>query len=152
LSHPRRYDRLALLIGAALCCVLLAACTNGNKSPEATATTSKAAPGATTSVPGGTQVPYDKNKNAHFDVNTDGPCRHEADGTWVLKGTVVNPNAAPTGFSVVVDFVQVPGDTVLDTQIVTVPPVTPKQTVHWQASWKYAGSQVSCVVRQSQTT
>jgi hypothetical protein len=107
----------------------------------------------TTSVPGAKSVPYNKYKNARLDVSLDAPCTHEADGSWVLKGTVINPDPVnPTGFSIVVDFVHVPGDTVLDTQIVTVPPVRPRHTVAWQASWHFAGTGVSCVVRQAQVT
>jgi hypothetical protein len=41
---------------------------------------------------------------------------------------------------------------VLDTQIVNVPPVLPKHTVSWRASWHYSGTRVSCVVRQAQVT
>jgi hypothetical protein len=143
--------------GIVLLCVLLAlwATSHTNRPVAKNATTSSTIATSTTSVsvPGAKSVPYNKYKNARLDVSIDGPCTHKADGSWLLTGRVINPDPVnPTGFSIVIDFVHTPGNTVLDTQIVTVPPVTPRHTVSWRASWHYAGGGVSCVVRQAQVT
>jgi hypothetical protein len=98
-------------------------------------------------------VPYNISNNARLDVSLDGPCTQNAKGSWVLKGKVINPApVSPIGFSIVIDFVHEPGSTVLDTQIVNVPPVPAKKTVGWEASWHYSGNNVSCVVRQAEVT
>jgi hypothetical protein len=130
--------------------LLLAACSSSPPAAKSTATTVKR--GTSTTLPGATPAPFNKAKNAHAEVKVLGACSHTSDGSWVLKGTVTNPSSNPTGYSIVVDYIQIPGNTVFDTQIVTVPPVDPKQTADWTASWKYAHNDVTCVVRQSQTT
>jgi hypothetical protein len=134
--------------------LVLAACGSPHSTTSAGTTTTAAAQDTpVTTVPGGTYVPYNKYKNARLDVGLDGPCTQNAKGVWVVKGIAHNPApTAPTGFAIVIDFVHDPGGTVLETQIVQVPPVQPKQTVPWQASWAYSGSGVSCVIRQAQVT
>ena len=130
-------------------CLLLAACSSSPPAAKSTATTVERGAGGTTTLPGATPAPFHRAKNAHADVKVTGPCT-QSDGSWVLKGTVTNPSSNPTGFTIVVDYIQIPGNTVFDTQIVKVPPVDPNHTVPWTASWKYANNDVTCVVRQSQ--
>ena len=148
--HPK-FTRTALLIGGVTLTLGLAACSNGNGPAKSTATTAAPNSSSTTTVPGDTPAPFNKAKNAHDEVKTTGPCT-QTGGAWVLKGTVTNTTSASTGYSIVVDYVQVPGNTVLDTEIVKVASVAPKQTVPWQSSWTYANNDVTCVVRQSQRT
>jgi hypothetical protein len=151
----RKFGFLAPLVGGAILCVFLAACgsTHPTAAPaKSTASTVKNVSATATTVPGATKVPFNYYNNAHLDITQNRPCTHAPEGSWVLKGTVINPAPAPTGFSIVVDFVHEPGSTVLDTQIVNVPPVVPKHTVSWTASWKYSGGSVSCVVRQAEVT
>jgi hypothetical protein len=134
--------------------MVLTGCGSPHGVPSAApSTTSTSASSATTTVPGASNLPYNKYKNARLDVTIDGPCTQQAGGAWVLKGTVHNPApTAPTGFSIAVDYVHAPGGTVLDTQVVEVPPVGPGKTAPWQSSWTYSGSGVTCLVRQAQVT
>ena len=101
-------------------------------------------------MPGPIQVPFDPTKNARADVVVKGACTH-AKGAWVLQGIVQNPEHATTGYSIVVDYVRLPGDTVLDTQVVKVKPVAYRQSAHWKASWTSNKKSLTCVVRQAQT-
>jgi hypothetical protein len=146
-------SRTVLLAVASL---VLAACASPHSTTSAgtSSTTSiRGAAHASTPVPGATEVPYNKYKNARLDVSVLGACTRQANGAWILRGTVINPDPVnPTGFSIVVDFVHEPGGTVLDTVIVRVPPVEPKNTATWHASWSYAGSGLTCLVRQAQVT
>jgi hypothetical protein len=139
------------LIGAALS-VVLAACGGSHPSPATDKTTTTTTSKSTaTTVPGANLSPtFDPLRNAHKDVALLGACTQNSSGAWVLKGTIVNPGPKSIGFQIVVDFVTQPGSTVLDTQIVNVPPVRPAKTVPWQASWTYSGKNVACVVRQAQ--
>jgi hypothetical protein len=152
LPHVRKLGRLTLVIGGSMLGLLLAACSSSPPPATSTATTVPRGAGGTTMLPGATPAPFHQAKNAHADVKVTGPCTHTSDGSWVLNGTVTNASSDPTGYTIVVDYVQIPGNTVFDTQIVTVPPVDPKHTVPWSASWKYANNDVTCVVRQSQTS
>jgi hypothetical protein len=157
-----QFGRVMLAFGAATLCVLLAACSSSHTPGKSTTnttstttskTTTKSTPVSSgpTTVPGPKQVPFDPAKNARADVATLGACTHASNNDWMLKGTVVNPHQASTGFTIVVDFVKLPGDTVLDTQIVNVPSVSFRHTAHWTASWKYPKNNITCVVRQAQT-
>ncbi len=128
-----------MLLGVSALCLVLTACSNA----QPTASTTTTVPGA--------PVPYDKAHNAHAAVAVAGPCTHIR-GAWVLKGTVKNSAHTSHGYSLVVDFVTVPGNTVEHTQIVTVPNVAPSATASWQASWKSTVRDISCVVRQAQTS
>jgi hypothetical protein len=151
--HTTRVRHLTVaLVGAALCLVL-AACSSPThpKSSKASTTTTvvKKTKGSTT-VPGALQVPFNPAKNARSDVIVQGGCTHDAKGDWVLNGIVQNPKHAPTGFSIVVDFVKLPGDTVLDTKIIKVKPVAYRQTAHWTASWTSSRKSLACVIRQAE--
>jgi len=145
--------RTKALVGSlASAAVALAACGSSPTKAATKATTTTTTGATTTTVPGANLTPtFNPLRNAHQDVTPLGACTQNQAGTWVQKGTVVNPQSAKTGFEIVVDFVTQPGSTVLDTQIVQVPPVAPKKTVTWQASWTYSGEHVACVIRQSQT-
>jgi hypothetical protein len=145
--------RSTILVSASL---VVAACASPHVSTSAGTSSTSPAHGMThtsTTVPGATEVPYNKYKNARLDVSVLAACTRQANGTWILRGTVINPDPVnPTGFSIVVDFVHEPGGTVLNTVIVRISPVEPKNTVTWHASWLYAGSGLACFVRQAQVT
>ncbi len=98
----------------------------------------------------GTNIPYVASRNARFDVTTGGACLHEPNNSWALYGAVVNPTSKKTGFTIVVDFVTQPGDTVLDTQIVNVRPVAPHKMATWGAAWVNPAAAVGCVIRQAE--
>ncbi len=105
------------------------------------------APGTTVSVP-----TYNPAENARKDV-TAGACVNGGSQGWSLSGTVTNSSSTRQGYSIVVDFITVPGDTVVATKLVTVPPLEPKASAHWSSAGAAPGVQnLTCVIRQSLST
>lgn len=158
-----------LTVVAAILAVVLAACTGGSKHPSASPTTAAAASttppasaastvpsGKTTLPPGSTttstsvDVPvYDAAKNARQDV-TAGACTDSGTKGWSLEGKVTNSASTARGYSIAVDFITVPGDTVMATRVVTVRPVRPHATANWSATGAAPGvANLTCVIRQS---
>jgi len=70
--------------------------------------------------------------------------------SWVLSGKVTNSSQSNRDYQIVVDFVTQPGDTVLDTKIVTTPNVNPGASLPWQATGAAGQKSVACVIRQVQ--
>jgi len=97
-----------------------------------------------------TTIPFSLAKNARHDVTTNGPCA-ETDGQWVLNGTVTNSAKTSRTYQIVVDFVTQPGDTVLDTKIVTTPSVGPGAKLAWSATSTSGLTSAACVIRQVQS-
>lgn len=100
---------------------------------------------------GSTTVPYVAAKNARADVSTDGGCSRAADGSWTLRGSAINPTATRHGFTIVVDFITVPGDTVLHTSVVSLSGVASHASATWSAQWsEQSSTALTCVIRQAQ--
>ena len=143
--------RIAFVVSICLLGVVGAGCSSGGSptaknSPSTTTSTSSPAAGDQTT------IPYSASKNARADVTISGPCLHEPNTDWVIHGTVDNRTTKATGFTIVVDFVSQPGNTVLDTQIVRVPTVAVHQSSPWGAAWPNAAVNVACVIRQAQSS
>jgi hypothetical protein len=102
----------------------------------------------TTSVTTATTIPFVVAKNARQDVTT-GTCT-EVGGDWVLNGVVKNSATTARTYQIVVDFVDQPGDTVLDTRIVTTASVKPAASLTWSAKSTPGLKNVACVIRQVQ--
>jgi len=145
------FRRIAFVLSIGLLGVVSAGCSSGGapaaKSPSSNSTTTTSATSS-----GQTTIPYDASKNARADVTVSGPCLHEPNTDWVLHGTVANRTAKTTGFTIVVDFVTQPGNTVLDTQVVKVDSVAPHQSSTWGAAWPNSAASVACVIRQAQSS
>ncbi len=139
----RRATGVGLLSVAML---MLAACGGGK--PQASSSTSTVpAPQTTVSVP-----PYNPAKNARQDV-VAGACVDGGSKGWSLSGTVTNSGSTPRGYSIAVDFITVPGDTVMATKVVNVPTLPPHQSAKWSATGAAPGvKNLTCVIRQSLST
>jgi hypothetical protein len=145
--------RVGIAAVSGLCGLTFASCSNNGTPPKnatSTGTESHTKSVSGTSTTSTTGIPYSASKNARSDVTTNGTCIHEPNNSWVLYGSVVNPTDNTTGFTIVVDFVTQPGNTVLDTQIVNVPPVAPHKSTTWGAAWVNPNTAVGCVIRQAQ--
>jgi hypothetical protein len=70
---------------------------------------------------------------------------------WRLRGTATNASSSSRAYSIVVDFVTVKGNTVLDTKLLTVGPIAPKSAVGWSVTGAAGQHQVACVIRQALT-
>jgi hypothetical protein len=68
---------------------------------------------------------------------------------WRLSGTATNTSSSSRAYSIVVDFVTVTGDTVLDTKLLNVGPVAPKSAVDWSVTGAAGQHHVTCVIRQA---
>ena len=86
--------------------------------------------------------------NVRKDVSTTG-CAQAGSGRWRLNGTATNPLSSPRAYSIVVDFVTVRGDTVVDTKVLTVGPIAPKSAVGWSVTGAAGRHHVTCVIRQA---
>ena len=76
-------------------------------------------------------------------------CAQAGSQGWRLSGTATNPLPSSRAYSIVVDFVTVKGNTVLDTKLLTVGPITPKSVVDWSVTGAAGQHQVACVIRQA---
>ena len=87
-------------------------------------------------------------RNARPDVAA-GACRTSARG-WSLTGRVTNSAATSRGYSIVVDFVTAPGNTVVATRVVDVAPVAPHRSANWGV-WGPGPTEknLTCVIRQA---
>jgi hypothetical protein len=81
-------------------------------------------------------------------VSTTG-CAQAGRRGWRLSGTATNASSSSRAYSIVVDFVTVPGDTVLDTKLLNVGPVAPKSAVGWSVTGAAGQHHVTCVIRQA---
>jgi hypothetical protein len=143
--------------GAGLAAVVLVGCSAGSSTPS----TTSSPPGATSTVatPGSTAgststtvdvPPYNAAHNAFPDVTTRA-CTGSAGTGWVLSGTVHNRASTTRSYSLAVDFITTPGDTVIATRLVDVRAVAPGTSKTWTTGPAAAQSHaaLSCVVRQA---
>ena len=142
---------------ALLLTLALAAC-SGN-SPARTQAAATAAKAAVSSVAaarsrsgtkaGTVKVPkYVAADNARKYVSATG-CVQAGRSGWLLRGTATNTSSTSRAYSIVVDFVTVTGDTVLDTKLLNVGPVAPKSAVDWSVTGAAGQHHVTCVIRQA---
>jgi hypothetical protein len=138
--------------------VAMVACSGGGSHPASTGTTTTTSHAAATSIAPTTTstsvvVPkYDPAKNTRKDV-VPGACTDGGSKGWSFQGKVTNSTATRRGYSIVVDFITVPGDTVMATRVITVPPVAPHATANWSIDGAVPGEKnLTCVIRQSLAT
>ena len=142
------------MLAALMLAAALTACTGGSHSASSGGTTTTSRVVAPSIGPTRTStsvvVPkYDPAKNARRDVEP-GACVNQGDKGWSFKGTVTNSSAASRGYSIAVDFITVPGDTVMATRVVTVPRIAPKATKNWTVTGAAPGQKnLTCVIRQA---
>jgi hypothetical protein len=137
--------RPVIIAGLGVGIVLLAACGSSTHKSSPPAGTPSSPP-TTVSVPA-----YNPAKNARQDVVARA-CVSNSKG-WSLSGTVTNPSGTTRGYSIVVDFITVPGDTVVATKLVNVPPLAPHASAKWSAAGAAPGvHNLTCVIRQSLST
>ncbi len=91
---------------------------------------------------------YVASPNARKEVRA-GACKDHGAKGWQLTGTATNPSKSARGYSIVVDFLSRKGDTVLDTKVVEVAKIAPKESARWSATGAAGQAQVSCVIRQA---
>jgi hypothetical protein len=96
-----------------------------------------------------TTIPFSLAKNARQDVTTPSPCK-DTKGGWVLSGTIRNSATTARTYQIVVDFVTTTGNTVLDTKVITTPPVRPGAVLPWSATSTPGLHHLACVIRQVQ--
>jgi hypothetical protein len=121
---------------------LISGCSSSSTSARDTQTS--------TALKAGMLVPLDQAHNARADVHTVS-CQPTS-GAWVVRGTADNPRTSATGFQIIVDFVTKKGDTVLSTMEVNISYVAPKGSTSWSATGARGKSDVTCIMRQAQTT
>jgi hypothetical protein len=132
--------------GFSAAAILLIGCGGGQATSSRTTATTPGS-GTTVSVPA-----YNPSRNARQDV-VAGACVDGGSHGWTLSGTVTNSSTAKQGYSIVVDFITVPGDTVVATKLVTVAPIEPKTSARWSATGAAPGvKNLDCVIRQSLST
>jgi hypothetical protein len=67
-----------------------------------------------------------------------------------LNGTVRNSATSSRTYSIVVDFITNPGDTVMATRIVKVGPLAPRKSANWSTPASGHGhANLNCVIRQA---
>lgn len=110
-------------------------------SATSTASSSQIAPSQT--------VPFNPADNARSDVRVD-TCA-KSGSAWTATGIVRNIEPSPVRFQLVIDFVTVPGSTVVSTTVVTVPAVKVGQVAPWSARGaRGAKTRIACLLRQAQ--
>jgi hypothetical protein len=146
------------VVAALLFAVALSGCSGGGSHSASTGTTtttshaSEASIAPTTTSTSVVVPAYDPAKNARRDV-APGACVDGGTKGWSFQGTVTNTTATRRGYSITVDFITVPGDTVMATRVITVPTVAPHATADWSVGGAVPGEQhLTCVVRQSLAT
>jgi hypothetical protein len=137
---------LRVVAVAAGCAMVLAGCaSSGSTGSGSAGTVSRASV-----VAPGVSVPFDPADNVRSEVKV-GTCAAQGD-VWVARGTVKNGATSPKTFQIVVDFVSVPGSTVLSSTVVTIGHVGAGTTAPWSASGAKGAHRAACLLRQAQAT
>ena len=144
-----------MLAGGAAGALALAGCSSGSGSPGSSSASRNTSAskgssngsfnGTTTSV----NVPaYNVSHNARQDV-VAGKCTGDKSTGYVLHGMARNSTASPRTYSIVVDFVTNPGDTVMATRVLNVGPVASQNSANWSTPAAGQGqANLTCVIRQ----
>jgi hypothetical protein len=146
----RSSSRLAGAALAPFLALALAGC-SGNSPAQATAASS-ATGAASGAAPGsgntGRTVEHPAHAgNVRRDVSAVS-CAQAGSHGWRLSGTAANPSSSSRAYSIVVDFVTVKGDTVLDSRVLNVGPVAPESGVDWSVTGAARQRNVACVIRR----
>jgi hypothetical protein len=138
--------------------VALLGCSGGAPDAASTGTTTTTSHAGSSSIAPTTTstsvvVPaFDPAKNTRKNV-VPGACSDGGANRWSFQVTVTNSAATFRGVSITVDFMTVPGDTVMATRVITVPRVAPHATANWSVGGAVPEQQhLTCVVRQSPAT
>jgi uncharacterized protein with FMN-binding domain len=126
-------------VAAVVVIVVVIAVLMGNSSTKSTPSTTSSTPPTT--------IVFNPAHNARFDVTT-GACT-ATNGGWTYSGTVTNHRDNARRYQIVVDFISVPGDTVLDTQIANLT-VNGHSTASWTVHGATGTSNTNCVIRYAQ--
>ena len=78
-------------------------------------------------------------------------CIAHPGGAWAIAGSVKNAGSKATDYTLVVDFVKVPGSTVVATKVVHVGDVGAGHTAQWKAQGGKADQKLGCILRYAQT-
>ncbi len=125
-----------------------AAPTAANAPRPAVSSVAAARPGSGTRA-GTVKIPrYVAADNVRKYVSTTG-CVQAGSRGWRFSGTATNASSSSRAYSIVVDFVTVTGDTVLDTKLLNLGPVAPKSAVDWSVTGAAGQHHVTCVIRQA---
>jgi hypothetical protein len=133
-----RHVTICLAAAGALLPAMAACSSSGGGKPAAK-------PAAT---PASTVPQYVASENARESV-TDTGCKSEGAKGWRFTGTVKNGAAKPQQFTVVVDFVDSKGDTVLATKVLQTAVLTSHKTAALSATGAAGHTDVSCVIREA---
>jgi hypothetical protein len=68
---------------------------------------------------------------------------------WRLNGIASNTTSLSRAYAIVVDFVTVQGNTVLDTKLLNVGPIKPKSAMDWSVTGAAGQHHVACVIREA---
>ena len=77
-------------------------------------------------------------------------CLAHPSGAWSMAGSIANHSSESASYTMVVDFVTVPGSTVVHTSVVRVHRLEPGKTAQWVASGGHASQRLTCVLRYAQ--
>ena len=72
-------------------------------------------------------------------------------GRWWTSGCGVNHSGAVGSYTLVVDFVSVPGSTVVSTSVIHLRDVPAGKAVSWWTQGGRAGQHLTCILRYAQT-
>ena len=78
-------------------------------------------------------------------------CRVASSGSWRMEGSIVNRRAVPASYTLVIDFVTIPGSTVVDTSVIRLRDVQPGRIATWSTSGGSGNRRLACVLRYAQT-
>ena len=134
--------RTTLAIAAASALTVAATACGGHSAAPASAPAST--DGSQSAVP-----VFHADHNARKAVTVRSCLAHPA-GSWTMAGSVSNQSGSTGKYTLVVDFVTVPGNTVVDTSVVHLNDVAPGASAHWQAEGGRANQRLACVLRYAQ--
>ena len=147
--NPGRHRRGLVVCAVGAIALALGGCSSGSGSSGAGSASKEASgssDGATTSV---SVPPYNASRNARGDVSS-GHCTGNRTAGYFLQGMVRNSATSSRTYSIVVDFITNPGDTVMATRIVNVGPLVPNKSANWSTPAAGEGrANLNCVIRQA---
>jgi hypothetical protein len=159
-SRTRAWPAVGGVVATLPIALALSACSAGSPVPASTVSSAPASADQAVATAAGThdqrpptsasvKVPrYIAADNARKNVVAVG-CAQDGQRGWRMSGTATNTSSSTLTYSIVVDFVTARGDTVVDTKVLRVGPVLPRETTRWSTTGAAGRSQVVCVIRQA---